>query len=130
MTEHYCYILYNLKNNKTYNGYTVNIERRLRQHNCEIKGGARYTTRAQKCDGIEWKYLAIISGSPTQKIALSLEWHIKYPTNKRPRPREYQGPQGRLEGLKLALANPKFQDYNFNVEIPDASWASLYSGVS
>ena len=27
----YCYILYNDNNNKTYNGYTVNPTRRIRQ---------------------------------------------------------------------------------------------------
>lgn len=115
MTAHYCYILYNLKNNKTYNGYTVNLERRLRQHNREIKGGARYTTNNAAKDGFEWRYLAVVEGAPTKNIALSLEWHIKYPTCKRPRPKEYQGAQGRLKGLELALVHPKFEEIEFKV---------------
>ena len=36
--SHSCYILYN-QNGLTYNGYTVNFKRRIRQHNGEIKGG-------------------------------------------------------------------------------------------
>jgi hypothetical protein len=33
----YCYFL--RSQNRTYNGYTVDLERRLRQHNGELKGG-------------------------------------------------------------------------------------------
>ena len=31
--KYFCYIIYS--NNRTYNGYTVNLQRRLRQHNGE-----------------------------------------------------------------------------------------------
>ena len=47
------YLLVNTDNNRTYVGITNNSTRRLRQHNSEIKGGARYTT-SQKGNG-EWK---------------------------------------------------------------------------
>jgi predicted GIY-YIG superfamily endonuclease len=30
------YILYNKTNNLTYNGYTVDFNRRLKQHNCQF----------------------------------------------------------------------------------------------
>ena len=33
----YCYFL--RSENRTYNGYTVDLKRRLRQHNGELKGG-------------------------------------------------------------------------------------------
>ena len=36
------YLLENTFNKKTYLGVTVNIERRIRQHNGELVGGARY----------------------------------------------------------------------------------------
>lgn len=77
MTEqlHYCYILYNNSNMKTYVGYTVDPVRRLRQHNGHLVGGARYTS---KCKG-GWSFLAVIT-SPflTSNLALSLEWHVKH----------------------------------------------------
>jgi predicted GIY-YIG superfamily endonuclease len=76
--EHCCYILYNHVNNKTYVGYTNNIDRRIRQHNGEIKGGARFTSNHVN-QGVAWIYLMVIS-SPTltKNEALSLEWHIKH----------------------------------------------------
>ena len=109
---HLCYILKSAKHlsNYTYNGYTVNIQRRIRQHNGEITGGAR-TTKAKR----PWEYIMIIASSDeafNKNRALSLEWHLRYPTNKRPRPKEFQGPVGRILGVDKALAN--FQhDYPF-----------------
>jgi predicted GIY-YIG superfamily endonuclease len=114
--ENYCYILYNDTNNNTYNGFTVNIERRLRQHNCEIKGGAKYTTSRHQKHGIIWKYLAIITSRDpefTRTKCLSLEWSIKYPDNKRPRPARFNSPSGRLLGLQMAMNNPKFCMFEF-----------------
>ena len=104
---HYCYILWHPESGSTYNGYTNNLTRRLRQHNGEIKGGARSTSRR----GSGWEYLFVITTEDwSYERALSLEWHIKYPTNRRPRPREYQGADGRLQSLKFVLENPKFAD--------------------
>jgi predicted GIY-YIG superfamily endonuclease len=101
---HYCYMLSdNIRKNFTYNGYTNNIKRRIRQHNGEICGGARYTSRSK------WDYFIIVhSPEFTYKTALSFEWHLKYPTNKRPRPKAYAGVNGRLNGLGLVLKNEKF----------------------
>lgn len=113
----FCYILYNTHNNQTYNGFTVNLERRLRQHNSEIKGGAKFTTRACNHNiNLKWKYLAIIwSPEFTKHTALSCEWSIKYPTNKRPRPKEYNGAIGRLKSLMHVFTNPKFASFKFHV---------------
>jgi predicted GIY-YIG superfamily endonuclease len=122
--QNYCYILYNKDNRCTYNGYTTNLQRRIRQHNKELVGGARATTRLCKPGFSGWEYLAhVTSDDPRfdKKKALSLEWHIKYPTNKRPRPTEFQGASGRLKGLDLALANPKFAGIDFKVWYSDAA---------
>lgn len=121
--KNYCYVLINDKDHKTYNGYTNNPLRRLRQHNSEIKGGAKFTTRRRKKDGPNprtWEFLAIIeSPGMTQKKALSLEWHIKYPTCRKPRPREYNGANGRLASLSLALGHKKFRGMFFTARIMD-----------
>ena len=77
------YLLVNTDNNRTYVGITNNSTRRLRQHNSEIKGGARYTT-SQKGDG-EWEYYLHITNL-TKSEALSLERTIKNKKGKGKKP--------------------------------------------
>jgi predicted GIY-YIG superfamily endonuclease len=125
----YCYILWNRVNNRTYNGYTVDLKRRLRQHNGEIKGGAKFTTR---CVGVNWEFLAIVSVFDEiafdKRKALSCEWHIRYPDNKRPRSKKYNGARGRLTGLFDALANPKFSELkDIQVWIADSFYEEIYA---
>jgi predicted GIY-YIG superfamily endonuclease len=67
------YLIINTSNNYTYIGITNNPERRIRQHNCEIKGGAKYTT-IKKMDGM-WEYYGFILGLD-KSSALSIEKKI------------------------------------------------------
>jgi predicted GIY-YIG superfamily endonuclease len=107
---YYCYILYNDENNKTYNGYTVNTKKRIRQHNSEIKGGAKYTTKAN----VIWKYLLIIESTEfTKHTALCFEWMMKFPTRKKPRPKNYQGIIGRINSLPLVFSYELFNNMQF-----------------
>jgi predicted GIY-YIG superfamily endonuclease len=92
--KYFCYII--RSENRTYNGYTIDLHRRLRQHNREIAGGAKST------QGRTWEYLAVVSSPDwTKQDAMKVEWHIRYPTRKKPRPREFCGVQGRLASLDL-----------------------------
>ena len=85
-----CYIINN--NNKSYVGITNNLERRIRQHNNIIKGGAKYTTNIiinqnnnNNINNINlWNYVCYIDGFKTKKDALQFEWSLKhcYPRNK------------------------------------------------
>ena len=59
---------------RTYVGFTVNIARRLRQHNGEISGGAKRTSRARP-----WEMICYISGFPNKRIALQYEWINNHP---------------------------------------------------
>jgi predicted GIY-YIG superfamily endonuclease len=105
---HYCYILYNTCNNKSYVGYTTNPTRRLRQHNGDIHGGARYTHRQKESQkGGKWEHLVVITSSHfTKHIALSLEWHVK-------RGKWGHGPMGRLTNLlHLLQHHSKFVDHD------------------
>lgn len=100
MSQHYCYILKNKTDNSTYNGYTNNPKRRIRQHNQELTGGAKCTkTHGNK----DWEMYALISGFPDNVNALQCEWRIKHPDNKRKRPLKYTGPEGRINGLNEVL---------------------------
>lgn len=120
----YCYIIYS--GERTYNGYTVNLGRRIRQHNGELVGGARSTKCRQN-----WQYLVIITHpSWTKNEAMSLEWHIRYPTNKKPRPKCYSGVDGRLVSLSLLDLTPEHKvyvhnDYVNRVTIPCTSFTSI-----
>jgi len=97
--KYFCYIIANDKD-RTYNGYTTNLARRLRQHNGEICGGARATHNRGP-----WRYVAILTsmGWKNTSTAMKHEWTIKYPTRKRPRPKHFNGVSGRLDSLVYAL---------------------------
>jgi len=67
--------------NSTYVGATVNLERRLRQHNKEIKGGA-IATSAKIIKGETWIRVAYVEGFPDWQAALQFEWRWKQLTRK------------------------------------------------
>jgi predicted GIY-YIG superfamily endonuclease len=73
------YVLVNTIHNKTYIGITNNTIRRLRQHNGELVGGAKYTT-SNKGDGL-WKFYGFINNLG-KNLALSLEKKIKIRSKK------------------------------------------------
>ena len=62
--------------NCTYVGATVDLERRLRQHNKEIKGGA-ISTRAKVSNGQIWVRVAHVENFPDWQAALQFEWRWK-----------------------------------------------------
>ena len=71
MSNDYCvYLLKNTNNKYTYLGITNNSKKRIRAHNGEIKGGAKYT-RSKKGNG-EWVYYLKIKGL-TKSESLSME---------------------------------------------------------
>ena len=100
----YVYLLVSTSGN-TYVGATVDLNRRLRQHNKEIKGGA-HATSIKVLKGEIWTRAAHVSGFPSWQAALQFEWrwkHLsrKYPVNMNPLER-------RMTALKdlLALERP------------------------
>lgn len=72
----FCYLLVS-PSGKTYVGATVDPNRRLRQHNCEIKGGAR-RTRAVVLKGELWSRVCYVGPFPDDKSALQFEWMWKH----------------------------------------------------
>ena len=69
-----CYLLQSGR--RTYVGATVNFPRRIRQHNGEIKGGAKYTR------GRKWNCVLRVEGFLTFQQALQFEWRFKHLTKK------------------------------------------------
>lgn len=71
----FVYLLESTSGN-TYVGATVNLNRRLRQHNKEIKGGA-FATGAKVAQGETWRRVCYIKGFPDWRAALQFEWRWK-----------------------------------------------------
>ena len=65
----------------TYVGATVDLNRRLRQHNKEIKGGA-HATSAKVLKGETWIRACHVEGFPDWQAALQFEWRWKQLTRK------------------------------------------------
>ena len=88
---YYIYVLENRDSNKSYVGCTNNLDRRLKQHNKILSGGAKYTTSLNG----GWNFIFYISGFPDKYDALSAEWKMKNIQ----RLNKYRGVKGRLESL-------------------------------
>ena len=78
----YVYLLLSTSN-ATYVGATVDLDRRLRQHNKEIKGGA-HATSAKVLKGETWIRACHVSGFPDWPAALQFEWRWKQLSRKLP----------------------------------------------
>lgn len=99
MTNSYVYLLTS-SNNATYIGATVDLERRLRQHNKEIKGGA-HATGSKVLKGEIWTRALHIEGFPDWTAALQFEWRFKQLSRKLP---QQQYPlERRITALKMLL---------------------------
>jgi predicted GIY-YIG superfamily endonuclease len=104
----YCYILRNRQSayaHLTYNGSTNCPLRRLRQHNEEISGGARYTHGR----GGGWEIYCLLTGFPDHKNALSCEWRMKHTLGKPgKRPPHHCGVKGRIVAMNDILQLDKW----------------------
>lgn len=73
--NYYVYLL-EATGGSTYVGATVDLDHRLRQHNCEIKGGAVATSVKVK-RGETWRRVCHVAGFPSWQAALQFEWRWK-----------------------------------------------------
>ena len=63
-------------NGSTYIGATVDLDKRIRQHNKEIKGGATATSIKVNA-GEVWSYVCYVENFPSWNEALKFEWRWK-----------------------------------------------------
>lgn len=111
----YVYLLVSSIGN-TYVGATVDLDRRLRQHNGEITGGAVATTRLVK-KGETWERACYVKGFPEWRAALQFEWRWKQLSRKLPS--KMDPLKRRMKALNelLALERPTTK------AIPYAEWS-------
>ena len=78
----------------TYAGVSPDPVKRLRKHNGEIAGGAKYTLSK----GPGWTHVCLVHGFPTKIQALQFEWAVKHVP-----PRDKGGLISRLQKLYTVL---------------------------
>jgi structure-specific endonuclease subunit SLX1 len=74
---HACYLVGSLDpsmKGRSYVGFTVNPERRIRQHNGVLASGAKYTRRLRPCEMV-----LLVHGFPSKVQALQFEWAWQKP---------------------------------------------------
>lgn len=108
-SRHIVYILKSLNPSypqRTYVGYTVDLGRRIRQHNGIIVGGAKYTRI-----GRPYGVAGYIEGFPNNNNALKFEWRCHNPGGKtrdhkkiQARFRRYKGMDRRIRILEYVLS--------------------------
>lgn len=106
-----CYIIYN--KHYSYVGATNNTENRLKKHNQELPGGAKYT----KMIGKGWKYICIIEGFKNKIDCLRFEWAVKHEA-----PRNHKGIFNRLLKLEKVLNKEQWtskspSSINYNLKL-------------
>ena len=98
----FVYFIYST-NGSTYIGATVDINKRIRQHNQEIKGGAVATSTKVK-QGETWKYYCYVENFPSWQEALRFEWRWKHLSRQIQKSKPTQKPiERRLEALDKLL---------------------------
>jgi len=103
----------------TYVGYTTNPEHRLRQHNGEIKGGAKKTAFG----GRQWKIAAVVYGFPNKKCALQFEYALQHPSSSaffgNTKVIKAKSAKGRLHNLALLLRRKPFNRLDLSVQVSE-----------
>lgn len=118
MTSSFFVYLLESTNNSTYVGATVDVDRRLRQHNKELAGGA-HATGIKVSKGETWKRVCYVSGFPTWQAALQFEWRWKQLSRKLPQ--NMKPLDRRLDALKQLLE----LDKSTSKAIPYSEWSTL-----
>ena len=102
----------------TYIGATVDLDKRIRQHNKEIKGGATATSNKVE-KGEIWSYICYVENFPSWNEALKFEWRWKQISRQIQKSKPRQKPiERRLEALKTLLA----LDKSTSKAIPYSEW--------
>ena len=105
-------------NGSTYIGATVDLDKRIRQHNKEIKGGATATSiKVQR--GEVWSYVCYVENFPEWNEALKFEWRWKQISRQIQKSKPSQKPiERRLEALDKLLK----LDKSTSKAIPYIEW--------
>lgn len=94
------WVFYIIQNRQfTYAGVSPDPVRRLRAHNGEISGGAKYT--ASKGPG--WRHIVLVRGFQNKIQALQFEWAVKHEP-----PRNVGGIKSRIRKLHSVMVKERW----------------------
>src|SRR5665647_808529 len=99
--KYYVYLLKSTVCNKTYIGYTIDVYRRLRQHNGELTNGAARTRKNRP-----WEIIFYVTGFEFERTALQYEYMAQHPP-KRLRKRGNNGIANKIKIMKSLLRQEK-----------------------
>lgn len=121
------YVYFIQNGRQSYIGYTVNLQRRFRQHLGLIRGGAKYTGRWSRPE--DTRLICYFGGFESARQAMSMEWHCK---RRNQRAKRVAGHHPRLPAFVATRHHPKFDVcpltlYWVGTEVPQ--WARECSTV-
>eukprot|EP01063_Lacrimia_lanifica_P016474 TRINITY_DN23011_c0_g1_i1.p1 TRINITY_DN23011_c0_g1~~TRINITY_DN23011_c0_g1_i1.p1 ORF type:complete len:411 (+),score=112.28 TRINITY_DN23011_c0_g1_i1:71-1234(+) len=98
---------------ESYIGFTVDPERRIRQHNGELQHGAHETRRRRP-----WRMVWCVHGFPSKILALQFEWAWQHP-------KKAKGIKVALEGVRGALSKVHHKLWVMRHLLQCAPWKSF-----
>lgn len=104
----------------TYAGISNNPLRRLRQHNGEISGGARFCVQR----GPGWKHEVMVTGFPDRSSALQFEWRFKHHGG------IARGMKNRIQRLHDTLKIPKWHEMALSLRFQNPDWEAHFHTLS
>lgn len=93
------YIILHSSCGATYAGVSPDPVKRLRKHNGELAGGAKYTLSKGK----GWQHVCLVHGFQTKTQALQFEWAVKHVP-----PRNAGGLYNRIKKFYILLNKPQW----------------------
>jgi predicted GIY-YIG superfamily endonuclease len=112
----------------SYIGFSTDPRHRLRQHNGEVKGGAKHTSKYSP-----WTHVCVVSGFLNKTMALMFEWHWQHPTRSlvlkqaaKGVKHHGRGPNGKLLLLNALLGDKLWSQCELTVNFLEKEGLSLY----
>lgn len=105
--------------NRTYCGITNRRQRRIRQHNGSLVGGAKQTR-----GGRPWQMYAVLEGFASKSDALKFEWSCHHPRVRQLR-KPHHGREGRINCVQQLLARDPWRNKPLRFYVSDECLARV-----
>ena len=117
------YLLEEIDGPRTYVGATLDVDRRLKQHNGLQSGGAKAT------HGRQWRRVCHVTGFPHERSALQFEWKWKNLTKKENGSALDRRTKALIVLLNSSQSTSKATDYKEYVDSLEVIWEDKLDGL-